>query len=51
MLFFLSIISPLTSIIIGILILIYPHLLNYLVAAYLILTGIFALLVRNAVYW
>ncbi len=51
MLFILGIISPLFSIIIGILILIFPQLLNYLVAIYLIFTGIIGLLMRNALMY
>jgi len=35
--------SPLLSIVFGILILIFPRLLNYLVAAYLILAGLIGL--------
>lgn len=35
--------SPIVSIIAGILVLSFPHLLNYVVAIYLILTGILAL--------
>ncbi len=35
--------SPYTSIIFGILILVFPKLINYLIAAYLIITGLLAL--------
>ena len=51
MLFILGIVSPIISIIIGVLILIFPELLNYLVAAYLILTGIMGLILRNVMFW
>ncbi len=51
MLFLLGIVSPLLSIVIGVLILIFPQLLNYLVAIYLILSGIIGLLMRNALMY
>ncbi len=51
MLFLLGIISPIVSIIIGILILMFPQLLSYLVAVYLIFTGIVGLIMRNIMYW
>ncbi len=51
MLFILGIASPVLSIIIGILILLFPELLSYLVAVYLILTGILGLVVRNLMFW
>lgn len=35
--------SPLTSLVFGILILVFPKFLNYLIAGYLILTGIIGL--------
>ena len=35
--------SPYASIIFGILILVFPKLINYLIAAYLIITGLLAL--------
>lgn len=35
--------TPLTSIVFGILILVFPKFLNYLIAGYLILTGVIAL--------
>ncbi|GAA5137915.1 MAG: DUF3096 domain-containing protein [Verrucomicrobiota bacterium] len=35
--------TPIVSIVAGICVLIFPHLLNYVVAIYLILTGVLAL--------
>ncbi|MFZ2206123.1 MAG: DUF3096 domain-containing protein [Microgenomates group bacterium] len=35
--------TPVTSIVFGVLILVFPRFLNYLIAGYLILTGIIAL--------
>lgn len=43
----LSNLSPLTSIVFGILILIFPKFLNYLIAIYLIISGLFGLGLLN----
>jgi len=40
-------IEPVLALVLGILILVVPRLLNYFVAAYLILRGIFGLLANN----
>jgi hypothetical protein len=40
-----TLLHPMVSIIAGIIILIYPRILNYVVAIYLILTGVLAFLV------
>lgn len=39
--------SPLTSLVFGVLILIFPRLINYLIAAYLIITGLIGLGIFN----
>lgn len=41
---YLGILSPVMALVFGILILIFPRLLNYLVAAYLIVIGVFGLI-------
>ena len=43
----LSNLSPLTSLVFGILILIFPKFLNYLIAAYLIIVGLIGLGILN----
>jgi hypothetical protein len=43
MTFSLTHLSPLTSLVFGILILIFPKLINYLIAAYLIIVGLLGL--------
>ncbi len=40
-------IAPITSIIAGVIVLIYPRILNYVVAIYLILSGILAMMGKS----
>jgi len=44
-------IGPLVSLIAGILILVVPRLLNYIVAIYLIIIGVLGLLGTGALHW